>query len=351
MEPVQVRYLPDQQKKDLCLELLEQFGVGNVRVRGEELQHNCVLPLGGHSDGNSYGASLNFRKLSFNCYVCGYGGSLAWWLACMRGEDVDQTEPWLRQKLGIGSSLELNMMIKVLDEIFHPTIEKKIIPTYPEKILDRWNDWPIFHPYLTDPPSEGGRGIPEENLERFKIGYADTDEDFKYHDRIIVPVFWTDRLVGWQARALATCYADDPDFKIKYKNSLDFPRDLVLYGDLTARKAVLVESPMSVLRHIHQVPMVATLGSNITDWQLRALERYDELTLFNENDKAGWKMIRYVTRHLSRKVKLNVVDNPFTKEFDPADLDDDTFLALVNDAVPSSIWSPKEYREQIRYKN
>lgn len=348
MEPAEIRFLPDTQKKDLCLELLDEFGAGRVRVRGDELQHNCTLPFGGHSDSNSYAASINYRKLSFNCYVCGYGGSVAWWLACMRGEPTEKTEPWLRKKLGIGSKLEVGTWLKVLDDIFNPPIEKKIIPKYPEKILDRWTDWPIFHPYLTDPVELGGRGIPEENLARFKIGYADEDPDFGYHQRIIVPVFWKGNLVGWQARALAGP-AEDPDSGIKYKNSLDFPRDLVLYGDLDARRAVLVESPMSVLRHIHQLPMVATLGSNVTPEQIRALEHYDELILFNENDKAGWKMIRHLSRELSRKVKINVVPNPYNGDYDPADLDDDTFINLVNDAVPSSVWQPVRYAKQIPY--
>lgn len=344
IQATEVKFLTDQQKKDLCLELLNEFGAGKVRVRGPELHHNCTLGLGGHTDNNSFAASVNYRTLEFNCYVCGYGGSLAWWIAVNRRTDTDEIEPWLRKRLGIGTSLPINDLIKIIDDICNPPSEKKILPTYPEKILDRWNDWAIFHPYLTET-----RQIPEENLERFKIGYADEDEDFEYYQRIIVPAFWKGKLVGWQARALAGPDLD-PDSHIKYKNSVDFPRDLVLYGDVDARRAVVVESPMSVLRHIHQIPMVATFGSNVTPEQIRALERCDELILFNENDKAGWKMIRKVTNALDRKVRMSVVENPFVKEIDPADLDDDTFIDLVNSAVPSSVWSPKRYRELVPYR-
>jgi hypothetical protein len=355
METAEIRYLPDQQKRDLCLELLDEFGAGKVRERGPELHHNCTLPFNGHTDNNSYAASVNYKDLVFNCYVCGHGGPLSWWIAVNRGEDTDAVEPWLRKKLGIGSSLPLSDLLRVIDEICRPTARTKVLPKYPAKILDRWTDWPIYHPYLTDPPSQGGRGIPEENLERFHIGYADEDLDFGYHQRIIVPAFWKNELVGWQARALSP---DDPEYRIKYKNSVGFPRDFVLFADPEStrngpprhKRAVLVESPLSVLRQCGNVPVVATFGSNVTPDQLRCLEGIDDLVIFNENDKAGWKMIRHVSRALSRKVRVSVVQNPYNKKYDPADFDDDTFMNLVDGAVPAAVWQPNMQGIEYQFK-
>lgn len=345
MHQAEIAVLPDEQKKDLCLELLTEFGADHVRIRGEELQHNCTLGLGGHSDNNSYSASVNYHSLEFNCFVCGYGGPLSWWIAVNRRTDSEAVEPWLKRKLGIGSSLPLETLNQVIDSILHPKIEKPILPKYPEKILDRWTSWGMFHPYLTEPIEKGGRELPIETLEKYRIGYADEDEEFGYYQRIIVPVFWKGQLVGWQARKL---WPDDPHPE-KYRNSIGFPRDYVLYGAERGRTAVCVESPMSVLRHDHQIPHVATLGSNVTSWQLRALERFDRLIIANENDKAGWKMTRLLQKHLARKVELYSWDNPFTKDVDPADIDDDTYMDLIDKAVPIGIWEPKMYREQRNY--
>jgi hypothetical protein len=125
METAEIRYLPDQQKRDLCLELLDEFGAGKVRERGPELHHNCTLPFNGHTDNNSYAASVNYKDLVFNCYVCGHGGPLSWWIAVNRGEDTDAVEPWLRKKLGIGSSLPLSDLLRVIDEICRPTARTK----------------------------------------------------------------------------------------------------------------------------------------------------------------------------------------------------------------------------------
>lgn len=338
VEAAEVRMLPLEQKREFVMELLSEFGVSRTRVRGREIQHNCTLPFGGHSDNNSYAAAINYENLKFNCYVCHFSGSISWWIAVNRGLDAEQVEPWIKEKLGLGSALPLSDLMKVLDAIIHPAEEKKIIPQYPEKILDRWTSWNIHHPYLTDPPSEGGRGIPSENLDRLKWGYADHDEDFRYYERIIIPIFWDRHLVGWQARQLDP---EDPDAHIKYKNSPDLPRDRVLYGDTEAKRIVLCESPMSVARHIHHQPMVCTLGSKVTPEQMRLLERYEEIILLNENDKAGWSMIRKVSNALARKVRVNVCENPYNGDYDAADMSDGIVDELVKGAVPASIWQPK----------
>jgi hypothetical protein len=44
-----------------------------------------------------------------------------------------------------------------------------------------------------------------------------------------------------------------------------------------------------------------------------------------------------------------VVVNPYVKEIDPADLDEDTFIKLVDSAVPGAIWAPKRYSELAKY--
>lgn len=341
---VEVDLLPDEQKQQLCLELLDEFGAGHVRVKGHELRHNCTLNLGGHNDNNSYAASVNYHSLQFNCYVCGYGGSLAWWIAVNRRENTDTIEPWLKKRLGIGTSLPLHDLMRVIDAICHPSSESVILPHYPKKLLDRWTDWGMYHPYLTDPISEHGRAIPEETLEKYSIGYADNDKDFEYYQRIILPCFWDDKLVGWQARRLSS---EDPHPE-KYLNSVGFPRDSILYGDISARRALLVESNFSVLRHSHAIPVISTLGSNISPRQFRLLEKFDELIICNENDKAGWKMTRAVERNLSRKVRLYSWVNPY-RDVDPADLETDDLMNLVDNALPISVWEPVKYAAQQTY--
>lgn len=342
--------LPDEHKRQLCYDLLQEFGVTQIREsRDGELTHQCCLPLGGHQDGNSWTASLNYKKLAFNCFVCGYGGSLQWWIAVNRGLQTEQVEGWLRSRTGSGNQMELSMRQRIIESIIHPPSNKpEPMPFYNDAILNRWNGWQIFHPYLTDPwlPDEkGGRGIPIPNLEKYEVGYTDEDEDFHYRGRIIIPVRWKGKIVGWQARRLDT---NDPEYHIKYKNSPSFPRDRIVYGDFGERHGVVVESPLSVLRHTHQRPVVSTFGSKVTDAQLRLLQSFQSLILFPDPDKAGYQWTRRILNQLSRSVRLSVATSPYEK-VDASDLDDDTFSDLCDSAVPGSVWAPKYYRDLVPY--
>jgi hypothetical protein len=346
--PTEMELLPDEQKRLLVLDLFKEFGISEYRKSGHELTHRCTLGLGGHSDGNSWTASVNYKKLSFNCFVCGHGGSLSWWIAVNRGETTaEQVTQWLKQKTGLaGNVVDLPTLMAVVEAIANPESETERMPYYDDRLLKRWHEWPGHHPYLTDPRASGGRAIPSGNLDRFEIGYADLDHDFGYFQRIIIPVRWKGDLVGWQARALTP---EDPEFEIKYKNSPMFPRDRILYGDVESRGArVVVESPMSVLRHCHQSPMVATFGTKITETQLRLLRRYDRLVFFLDPDKAGYSSTAKTIRKLSRHPDVRVVDNPW--KADAGDLNDDDFDKLINTAVPAALWTPKRYHELLPYE-
>jgi DNA primase len=92
-----------------------------------------------------------------------------------------------------------------------------------------------------------------------------------------------EQLVGWQARRL-------DGGKPKYKNSPDFPKDTTLFNyDYLRDTVVIVESPMSVMRHWHHMPYVeATFGAAITNEQLRLISKHPKVILFLDNDKAGW---------------------------------------------------------------
>jgi hypothetical protein len=340
--------LPDEQKRQLCIDLLQEFGVGQWRERAGELTHHCTLSLGGHKDGSSWTASVNYHKLAFNCFVCGYGGSITWWIAVNRGLETEQVEGWLKSRTGSGTQMELSTRLKIIESIINPPDSKpKPMSFYNDKILNRWNQWGMFHPYLTDSVANGGREIPEANLAKFEVGYQDEPDEkpFDYYRRIIIPARWKGKIVGWQARTLDP---NDPERDIKYKNSPDFPRDRILYGDVGGRHLVAVESPMSVLRHTHQRPLVSTFGSKVTDAQLRLLGQGETLILFPDPDKAGYQWTRRILNALSRSVRLSVVESPYEKA-DAADFDDDTFSNLVGSAVPGALWKPKYYHELRPY--
>jgi hypothetical protein len=328
-EPAQ---LPDGEKQHLCEELLREFGVTAWRETGKgELIHSCPIP-GAHANGDrNPSASLNYKKLTFNCFGCGSRGGLLWFLATCRGEGAEGVRAWLEGATGTGGQvMDTARLLEILEAYEQPSAKPPPIPRYSEHVLKPWT-WDFMHPYMTHPEY---RGCPEETCWKFKVCYAEQypmGPNRPSQERIVLPLFWRGELVGWQARRL------DEDDEPKYTFSPDFPRDRTVYGLHGLARAVVVESPLSVLRHHHHVPeILSTFGSQVTETQQRALHRYDDLVLWFDNDAAGWKATERVGAALQDFVNVWAVDSPY--DADPADLDDETTEELIARAVPFSIW-------------
>lgn len=343
-----LEFLDDDARRDFCVNLIEEFGGQVIKETDKgELRHKCTLPFGHHTDGNSVTASVNYKTLAANCWVCKNGGSLLWWIAANRGEGTEQTTRWLRDHVKVDGDQMLTATIALLDGMLEDLRTGRKsgrlpISVYDPRILGPWTKWAGHLEYLTDPPSEQGRNIPPATLDEFQVGFCDYDPHWGYVDRVMIPVFWQGDLVGWQARRLNP---DDPN-PAKYLNSPDFPRDRVLYGPPDSDWAVVVESPMSKLRHHHHLPLVSTLGSAVTATQRRALHRYERLVLFMDNDKAGYSALLGtkgspgLIDDLFPYVQVEIVQNPF--DADPADLDDDDMEELVGAAVLPGAWTPPD---------
>lgn len=332
--------LPDHEKRELCESLLREFGVTRWRVNEKhgEMIHSCPIP-GGHRNGDRHpSASINYRKLCFRCLGCGARGGLLWLIATMRGEDAQGVRDWLSGATGTGGHvMELGRLLAVVDALMAPEAPPPPIPAYSVSALAPWRGWRMQHPYLTDPRPEG-RGCPAETLERFQVGYAPEyvmGEHRPTQERIVIPLFWRGELVGWQARRLAPW--DEP----KYHNSVDFPAERVIYNYLADRTAVVVESPLSVLRHAHHVPGIcSTYGAGISQRQIELLHRYDRVVLWLDNDDAGWTATRQVGDALLPFSDVWAVQSPY--DADPADLDDSTAEELIRQAVPYVVWERPE---------
>jgi hypothetical protein len=337
----EAKHLPESQREQLCRDLLAELGVTNVkRTVTKELIHSCPLPFGGHKNGDQNpSASLNYAKLTFNCFGCGNAGGLLWFIAACRGEESGQAREWLESQTGLGQTvMDLQLLLNFLDAIYADNAdERPPVPRYSPSVLNVWTQWPAFHPYLTDGLPEfgiSGRGIPENTLHHFRIGYA--EEYFDGSERIIIPAFWRGQLVGWQARHILA-----GDYKDKYRNSPEFPREQIVYNEPSVGPTVpiFVESPMSTLRHYaHQPAMSATYGAKLSETQLRIMQRYPEITLWFDNDDAGWKATHAAGEANSRYQQVWVVPSPYAA--DPADLPDEMVDSLIEQRIPYPIWSP-----------
>lgn len=333
--------LPSDAKEDLCRALLAEFGVDHVRRSGDDLLHRCVMPW--HDDTHP-SARLNVEHLIYKCWSCNSGGGLLWLIHTVRGVPTGQAKEWVVNATGLdGEDFEaFQALIEAMAD--DPTITRPPMPSYSPRVLE---PWAFTHPWLTDPVTEGGRGIPEATVEALEVGYAqDYPLDGAGHtsERIIIPHFWRGRLVGWQSRRLWD------DGTPKYLSTEDFPREETLYAAPQDRSlAVVVESPMSVLRHHHHLPITATFGMEVTDAQVRLLAEYERVVLFPDPDAAGWQWVlgRPATKdgkesvpslveRLEPYTEVDVVQTDWAN--DPGGLDEATVAQCVEDAIPAALW-------------
>jgi hypothetical protein len=288
--------------------------------------------------------------LTGNCLGCQSSGGLLWFIATCRGEPARQARDWLDGSTGFGSEVDVPALLNLLEAIFDGSKQaREPIPKMSMRILTPWR---FLHPYLTDPPlpdGKGGRGIPVDNLIRMNVGYAPEYQigEHQTSERVIIPHVWKGSLTGWQSRRL--CDDGTP----KYLSTEGMPKDRTIYNyDPDAEAVVVVESPMSALRHLHHLPIEATFGANVTDHQVKLLARHERIILFMDNDKAGWRSVeghyevkkgrppKEISKGLIERLEpysqVKVVDNPWAA--DPGDMDEETAWDLVRTAVPSSLW-------------
>lgn len=319
--------IPMAERESLARDLLDEFGgdVARETSRGE-LIHSCVLPFGLHKHGDrNPSARLNWKKLVYRCEVCGDGG-LLWFIATCRDTDSAEAKQWLAERTGSGGEQSLGKLLDYLDALFESEPARvDPMPTMNPRVLEPWR---LIHPYLTEV-----RGVPEQTIIDMQVGWNPES------NRIIIPHFWRGDLVGWQSRRLLD---DDTP---KYKNSPSFPKDRTLYNDGSDDLVLVVESPMSVLRHQGAlgVRMLATFGANITIRQTKLLAEHRDVILWLDPDEAGWRATRDVGEQLLAYSTVWVVDNPWAA--DPGDLPEHEVRRLLDEAkVPYSIWEPRDTR-------
>ncbi|MEV7675157.1 toprim domain-containing protein [Streptomyces sp. NPDC088752] len=342
--------LPDGHKEKLARDALDALGITPKRQQGDELIIAC--PIGSYhkdQDRNPTGA-LNVSKLLYNCLGCHARGTILWLIATVRGdEDTEQARQWLTGEAGLTRAMDLPVLLDLFDALYTEKTRPPM-PVYSDRMLTQWERHGIPDYILKD------RQIPTTTAVRLGIctdpdGYMGPPENrIRTGPRAVIPHYWQDQLVGWQSRRMPGADPTAP----KYLSTPDFPRDETVFNHRPyLDEVVVVESPMSVLRHDHHSDIEATFGSEVTDRQLRHLARgRRKLIWWMDNDEAGWRAIEGHQR-AGRRFRAPgaperasgicdnwVVQNPFA--CDPADLSGGVYDIVLKTAVPWQIWQRPE---------
>ena len=263
--------------------------------------------------------SVNPAKGLYYCFGCGKGGDMITFVEETQGLDFAGTIEWLADRFripieyeesGPGEDARRQRRKRLYDLLDQAA-------TFYERLLWDSPGGSLARDYLV------GRGLHEEVCREFRLGLAPggglltrkarekgftADElhaaglsgargDDYFQRRLLFPLADArGRVVGFQARRL---YEDDP-LKAKYVNTREselFVKGAVVYGLDKAREAIAKEDRACVvegntdviaLRQAGFKPVVACMGTALTDAQLRELGRLTKrLWLAFDGDAAG----------------------------------------------------------------
>lgn len=180
------------------------------------------------------------------------------------------------------------------------------------------------------------RGFDDETLRYFDVGFS-----AKQGDLIVYPVYEPAGrfCVGVVGRSIQGK---------RFKNSTDLPRNKVLFNLHNARKesnrVIIVESGFDAMR-IHQAGypnVIAMLGSTVSQTHISLLNRnFTEAVLFTDNDEAGMKLRKTLSKNLSLGTLHAAIDcDIMYPDGDPApkdagDLSIQQIKAMIDNAISS----------------
>jgi DNA primase len=304
---------------DVVRLLRERYGVSSLVVDGDEIRCSCPLPFGMHPRGDRNPSfSVNAESRLVNCYVCG-GGDMLWFIQNMEprqksGDFVSYADV-ARIANEYAEEFDIDRVINGARESSKSALSGWRVPDRDISDFDvQVSEWSKHHTSYWR-----SRGLNKETVDMWRLGFDEQEQ------RAIVPHVFDGRVVGWTGRSTSD------EVLPKWKHSYQFPKDTTLFNYDNARRypqVVVVEAPISALwLWQSRIPnVVATFGASVTMNQERLLRQFDEVILWMDADKAGWKSTLSLCENLRGHCIVGVVDS---WEGDPAEKSADECWGLL----------------------
>lgn len=200
------------------------------------------------------------------------------------------------------------------DDINKALVVKQEYPQFDELLIKRLNTQALDSPRATR--YFDGRQIGQESMKKFGLGFSEKQ------DMVTVPVHTpSGSPVGFVGRSIEGK---------EFKNTPGLPKAKVLFNlhrVKTADKVYVVESSFDAIR-LDQCgfPAVATLGSNVSNFQIDLLQKYfNNIIVIADNDEAGGNMKSRIQEKLGSRVSVIQLDNNYK---DIGDMSDDDIKKL-----------------------
>lgn len=294
------------------IQLLKNFGIkyyteGKNVSSGQAVSVRCPF-----CDDSSNHLGIFYDSLIFHCWRCGRKGHVSIYLA--KELNISKEEA-----LGLLDVQDEDNIISIIKNTFKKSKKqekKKVsieLPPFFEEIQQE-TSFSLLEKYLKR------RRISKETLIKYKCGICEVGP-FMY--RLIIPVFFNEEIVGFQAADLTG------KAKIKYLNSPNIKKYLYCYDDVD-EKIIIVEGVLDCWRIGKDC--IATFGITMTQEQRNLiLKKKPKTLIFCFDGDVISKNLQEAAKFKPFIPDVRVALLPDDK--DPDDLDQEIILEYIDNAI------------------
>jgi DNA primase len=309
------RHFANQYTEEQVKRVLSGIGISVDR----ELDADYIVFCPFHNNSRTPAGEIDKTTGMFFCFSCQKHADLTEVVMHMSGRTYFESERFIKSKESGTKDIE-QQLTKAL-------IVKPEYIQFDQVIIKRLNQQAIESPRAMRYYS--GRLINEDSVKKFALGFSEKQ------DMVTIPVHSPDGMeIGFVGRSI-----EGKDFK----NTPGLPKSKVLFNlhrVKTSSKVYVVESSFDAIR-LDQCgfPAVATLGANVSNFQIDLLQKYfNNIYVIADNDEAGGNMKNKILESLGSRVSVVQLDKQYKDIGDMADEDikniessfDKTILAMLN---------------------
>jgi len=281
-------------------EQIKRVITGSGLTVENEIDTDYILFCPFHSNHRTPAGEVDKFKGTFYCFSCHKIADLVELVMHTTGRTYFESVRFIRAR---------EQSTNLEDDVNKALIEKPLYKQFDEVLVRRLNAQALESPRATR--YFAGRQIVEESMKKFYLGFSEKQ------DMVTVPVHAPDGMpVGFVGRSIEGK---------EFKNTPGLPKAKLLFNlhrVKTADKVYVVESSFDAIR-LDQCgfPAVATLGANVSNFQIDLLQKYfNNIIVIADNDEAGGNMKSRILEKIGSRVTVVQLNKKYK---DIGDMSDD----------------------------
>lgn len=265
-------------------EQIKRVITGSGLTIENEIDTDYILFCPFHANHRTPAGEVDKFKGTFYCFSCHKIADLIELVMHTTGRTYFESVRFIRAR---------EQATNLEDDVNKALVEKPLYKQFDEILIRRLNAQALESPRATR--YFLGRQICEESMKKFYLGFSEKQ------DMVTVPVHAPDGMpVGFVGRSIEGK---------EFKNTPGLPKAKLLFNlhrVKTADKVYVVESSFDAIR-LDQCgfPAVATLGANVSNFQIDLLQKYfNNIIVIADNDEAGGNMKSRILEKIGSRVTV-----------------------------------------------